>query len=398
MKKNRTKLIQVFVSITLFALIAGFQNCAQVKFASSANKSSDSNVVPQGSPDPSPPPGGGTPQVFNFTEPDTSNKQLDVLFVVHATGSFNGQISSGVASGLTNFVTALGNIDYEIGVMLAYPGGPSSGVLFNASSNGSTGPVLSSSTMSLANIQTALSNDISQAPISNISFSSNNVNYSDVHGEFGTLALLNALQSPNLTNTRSTYNFFRPGAALAVIFAANESDNCFIDPTDTDGQEQSLKASLCGGVTAQSVVSAVQSAQGSNPFLFGFIGYGTDPLNASGNTIDEQEAGHGYLDVVNQTQGVVGNLDPNSSTVGQSQQNQITQVALSNIGALAKSKLQLTTQFTISNKTIASSINVYVNGLLLPSNQWSYNSISFIVTIAGVQSKDVVQIKYNTNP
>ncbi len=56
MKNLRFKLIQLGISISLFVLIAGFQNCAKVNFASSASKTTDSNVVPQGSPDPSPSP------------------------------------------------------------------------------------------------------------------------------------------------------------------------------------------------------------------------------------------------------------------------------------------------------------------------------------------------------
>src|SRR5438105_895702 len=95
--------------------------------------------------------GGSTAVDFRFNEPNTSLRELDILFVIHATGSFNGQLSQGIASGLSSFVTALNGIDYQIGVMLAYPSGPSSGVLFNSNANiaAGVGPVLASSVLSI---------------------------------------------------------------------------------------------------------------------------------------------------------------------------------------------------------------------------------------------------------
>ncbi len=348
-------------------------------------------VAPTPSPTIAPTP-SPSPTVLIFNEPNTNNKQLDVLFVIHATGSFNSQLSTGVAAGLSNFVTALGGIDYQIGVVLAYPAGPSSGILFNSSSNGSAGPILASSKMSLANIQTDLGNDIALAPTANINITYLGVTYPSVHGEFGTLALMNALQPANLATMH------RPGAALAVVFAANESDNCFIGADDTDTQEQAWKTDFCNGVTAQGVITAVQGAQGANPYLFGFIGYGTDPLDSSGSTINEEEAGNGYLDIVKQTNGVLVNLDPSNTDLSPSAQTSAIQTGLGAVGTLAKSKLQLTTQFVLQPKAIASSIQVYDNGNLLPAAQWSYNASTNTVTIPGVASQDAIRILYNVGP
>ncbi|MDB5037766.1 MAG: chromosome condensation regulator repeat protein [Bacteriovoracaceae bacterium] len=359
------------------------------------------------SPSPTPPSNStGTPVIYNFTEPNTDSKKLDVLFIIHATGSFNGQLSSGVVAGLSNFVAALGSgIDYQIGVMLGYPSGANSGTLFNASANGATGPVLSSSTMTIGAIQTALQNDINNAPTVNISAVDPNGDLiQDVHGEFGTLSLLNAVQN-NLNSIRSdsraNYNFFRPGAALAIVFAANESDNCFLPANDTDTQEQTLKVQFCGSgsnvVSVNSVEKAVQVAQNGSPYLFGFLGYGTDPLDSLGNVIDEEEAGHGYLDIVSQTSGVLANLDPGSKTVSSSVQNSIIQAGLQSVGNLANNKLQLKTVFQLNAGAIASSIQVFLNNSQLSANQFSYDATANAVTVPGVSALATVQIKYSTN-
>src|SRR5581483_1207997 len=99
---------------------------------------------------------------------------------IHATGSFNGQLSTGVASGLSSMVAALGSINYQIGVMLGYPGGTQSGALWNSGK----GPVLASSTLTATQIETALENDIADAPTANINVKDPaGQTISSVHGE-----------------------------------------------------------------------------------------------------------------------------------------------------------------------------------------------------------------------
>jgi hypothetical protein len=297
-------------------------------------------------------------------------------------------------------VSALGNnINYQIAVMLGYPGGSQSGTLWNASVNGKTGPVLSSSSLSPSAIETALKNDIADAPESNINVNDPAGNsISQVHGEFGTLSLMNALDT-NLAAIRKQ-GFFRTNAALAVIFAANEADNCFIGSDDDDQVEQGWKVDFCNGasgktpLTEQTVVNAVSSLQGTNPYLFGFIGYQTYPLTSGGQQIDEEERGDGYLDIATLTSGVVANMDPGSMDVGSNQQSQIIATGLANVGALAKSKLMLTTTFMLDPGAVSSTITVYINGVLQTSAQWTYDAGTNSVTIPGVASQDAVMINY----
>jgi hypothetical protein len=333
------------------------------------------------------------PETYDFTEPDTSSQNLDILFIIHATGSFNGQLSQGVASGLSSFVAALGNINYQIGVMLGYPGGTQSGTLWNSSKN-SGGPVLSSSSMTLAQIETALENDIAYAPTANINVvDPAGQTISSVHGEFGTLSLMNAFTATNYAASQKA-GFFRSNAALAVVFAANEADNCFIGADDDDALEATWKNDFCAAVTAQGVVNAVKGAQGTNPYLFGFIGYETYPLTSAGAKIDEEEAGDGYVDVTNLTGGVTANLDPGNTVATSTQQATIIQNGLAGIGNLAKSKLNLTTTFMLQPNAVASSIMVYINGTFQAATQWTFDPATDSVTIPGVASKDMVEIRY----
>jgi hypothetical protein len=44
--------------------------------------------------------------------------------------------------------------------------------------------------------------------------------------------------------------------------------------------------------------------------------------------------------------------------------------------------------------TVASSITVYLNGTLQAQTQWSYDAGTNSVTIPGVASKDMVEIRY----
>ena len=165
--------------------------------------------------------------------------------------------------------------------------------------------------------------------------------------------------------------FYRTGAALAVVFLANEADMCGetdgpigqYSPQNTDGDystEVKVTMADCFSasqtaqlITAQSVYMQVQNLMqngsgGTNPFLIGGVIF-TNPAQKSGAS--EEEYGWGYNDLIQLDGGPAVDLNGNIAA------------GLTQIGQMTTTILNLVTNFTPSlNNLNPNSITVTIDG------------------------------------
>jgi len=276
---------------------------------------------------------------------------VDMLFVIHSTGSFYQDMNA-IAGGIDGFVANLPpDIDFRFSVLLAEaPDSPLGGKLFSPQG---VPTVLDSKSMTIAQIRQSLQYTVTHSQMSN-----------PTHGEEGLRSMYSALTD------QLTYNqnlgFFRSNAALAVVFMANEGDQCSLPaaaPGDADGiEEAKIAARDCHpngiDVNASSVLNLIKNYQGDRPYAIGTVAY-TDPATANGiNGNYEAEYGYGYVDIASLSSGVVMNIQTGNFTQG-----------LATIGNLLAIKLQLYTDFTLSRKDVdPASIQAYVDGAKVSSS------------------------------
>lgn len=268
------------------------------------------------------------------------SKSVDLLFVIHSTGSFFNTVNSNVINGLNAFVANLpSSVDYHIAVMLAAaPTNPLHGRLYSASGHAK---VLSSQSMSLSQIQSELDQNMLNTPID-----------STTHAEEGLLSFNDSLSGSNLAANQND-GFYRPGAALAVVFMANEGDQCSLpqvsNPTGDDVEEQNIMKRDCPGVNATSVFNKLKQFEGSNPFAVASVVY-TDPNTKDGQY--EAEYGYGYVDIAALSSGIDMDIVKGNFSAG-----------LSDLGNLLTVKLQLFTDFVLNHNGVdPNSLHAYVDG------------------------------------
>lgn len=165
---------------------------------------------------------------------------------------------------------------------------------------------------------------------------------STAQGEVGLLSLYNGLMSPKKMQAMTTaqpYGFMRSDAALAVIFVADENDVCFdynsesaksrgitprwksAQPGVQDPKEVQAFKEVCfldNGktlLTPNHVHKALIKTKGQMPVILSGILY-TDNNNipktgkaeSKGASFEENEAGHGYLDLIRLANGEAQDL------------------------------------------------------------------------------------------
>lgn len=274
-----------------------------------------------------------------FIQPEAEvTKNIDILFVTDTSGSLAGERAA-IADGIDSFILALPeDVNYRVAVMLAH--GSSSqwgGKLYQ---KGSEPHVLKSEEMSLPQLQNALYQKLYN-PATDMSTDG---------GEAGLFSLSYGLQSPQLELSQSQ-GFFREDAALAVVFVADENDICAIYPEgvipvpDYDHREGPAANQYCKDgdgnpvVTHTSVLQQLSALKGEQPLLVTGIIY-TDP-----DTIpfgSENEVGYGYTDIIAASSGGIA-VDLASGDY---------EVGLGHIGMLASIKLELITDFTLSEENV----------------------------------------------
>jgi hypothetical protein len=253
-------------------------------------------------------------------------QSVDLLFVTDTSGSLDREREA-VAAGIDSFVAQLpAEVDFRIGVLLGHGSTSArSGRLYSAGGE----EVLRSGALELPAIREQLRRRLTGVETDSGSDG----------GEEGLYSLLRAISPPLLAESRAK-GFFRPEAALAVVFVSDENDVCAEYPAgivpvpDPDGLEPIARARDCSGVSPASALSALRALQGERPFSVSAIAYtdrGSVPADG------ENEVGYGLIDLAMLAGGVA--IDMASGDFAQ---------GLARIGRRVTSELQLKTRFPLS--------------------------------------------------
>lgn len=197
-----------------------------------------------------------------------STGKLDILLVVDTSGSMSEELQR-VSDQFSAVVDAIQGsfpyLDYRIATLLAHSSGNNVGKLWNP--NGCAGPVLSGNVATDFNAEVkpelqCILNQFQQDP------------HPDHNGEAAFYSLMKAT-GPNLSSIRAQ-GFFRPDAALSVIFIADENEICHVPPDHTsngsssEDREMTYRAgSECDGMTPANVYQRLVSIQGGEPLTVG---------------------------------------------------------------------------------------------------------------------------------
>jgi hypothetical protein len=156
----------------------------------------------------------------------------------------------------------------------------------------------------------------------------------------------------NLSSIAGEKNFFRPDAALAVIFISDENDICYLDPSvaDADGLEASFNSKYCAGVTAQSVLQRLQVVRQSMPLYLSSIIYNDKSRIPAGL---ENGVGLGYNMITNLAGGAIIDITKTAIPTG-----------LSSIGSYTSTRLDLRYDFILKYLNVdANTIQAKVDGV-----------------------------------
>lgn len=285
-----------------------------------------------------------------YTQPAAEiSKKIDLLFVTDTSGSLNDERQA-IAQGIDSFIGALpADADFRIAVLLAH--GDSSSWAGKLYRKGSEAIVLDNQTMTLTEIRSALSAKLGNPSVDNATDG----------GEVGLYSMSRALDPDRLADSQAA-GFFRSDAALAVIFVADENDICSDFPEgvspviDAQGIEPAVKAGLCTQeqITPLNTFNKIKSVQGELPLLVGGIFYNNLSTVPAGG---ENEFGYGYSDIASLANGVVVDLANGDYETG-----------LATIGSMVTVKLNLTTEFALTQGNVIdpASIQVRVDGAPTP--------------------------------
>ncbi len=312
----------------------------------------------------------------SFIQPEADiSKKIDILFVVDTSGSLSAE-RAGIADGIDAFVQELpGDVDYNVSVMLAH-GSQSAygGQLYAYSSNPK---VLKSSELTQDDIRVKLRENMTKIkgePATD-------------GGEVGLSSLMSGITT-NL-DANKAHGFFRDDAALAVVFVADENDICSlsqypegVDPVyDPNLKEWPAHDAECDGINPVSVTEELKALKQDIPVLVSGIIYTNPETIVSGG---ENEIGYGYLGTIQQANGVAIDLANGDYDLG-----------MRDIGYLAVKKLNLLTEFPLSNSGFdQSTLKVLVDQQSVSyTYQSNVNEIHIDVMDAGGE-KSLVYISY----
>jgi len=327
-------------------------NVASSQSGAGPNPSPTPSATPSGSPSSGPSEPLRECALDIVQQPDEQiHRSVDLLFVADTSGSMQDNRVA-VADGLHAFVGQLPtNVDYRIGMILAHSStSAQSGKLWTLpyqDRNPATGYpfVLDSSQMSQSLIQARLREMMQVAP------------EAGGQGEMGMFSLLGSIGS-HLEHNRAK-GFFRPNAALAIVFISDENDICAVYPqnpatqTGLTAPEQQIRTRDCpNGIQVNSVIEAVRQLQGQRPFLFGGVVNDDITLSYPGN----DGYGWGYMELIQQSLGLSVNIESGNYVSG-----------LAQIGGLVTRSLDLILSQHLNLSPVdASTITVHVDGVSKP--------------------------------
>jgi len=274
-----------------------------------------------------------------YTVASNPTGKVDVLFVVQTSESIAPQREL-IASEIQSFVQTLPpTADFNIAVMLSHGSTSSlSGRLYRANSEPI---VLKSSELNNTDIQTHLATKLSQV-----------VQDPDAGGgEEGMFSLFNGITTPALLSESQGLGFFRPDAALGVVFVADRRDICAIVPVGVPAETDPVKIDArirdCEGLTAAGLTNRLNLLKGSQDMQVSGIIYADTPAPAT------KEIGYGITDLIALSPGVAIDIANDDISDG-----------LASIAELAGQGSSIQTQFALTHENVkASTIKVTVNGV-----------------------------------
>lgn len=310
------------------------------------------------------------------TQPDAEiTKKIDLLFVTDSSASLVEERKA-IANGIGDFVNELPrDIDLRVAVMPAHGSrGSHAGQLIKAKNEPY---VLDLKKMKLDDLRYWLVKKITNPP-------------SDYHADGGEEGLYSLQRSfdNGMRDSNRAHGFYRTDAALAVVFISDENDLCARYPEgvtrvyDPDKLEIPAFKRDCANITPENTLQRLREFQAGRPLLVSGILYRPDlPYPKVG----ENEAGYGYLEMIEQANGLVVDLAGKKMNEG-----------LRAIGALATKRLHLMTEFKlahVSSPIDVDSLRVSVDGA---ASEFDYQESSFTVRLTGPagQERSQVSIRY----
>ncbi len=226
------------------------------------------------------------------TQCGDSTNLLDILFVVDTSDDW-GFDRKEIGRQLDSLVEQLPRgTDYQIGVLLGHGSdSPFSGKLWH---DDDFPAVLSSDQLSLDDIEQGLQANLADLP--------HDWNSDDGEEEF--YSLTHAFDKDDLDDSRAQ-GFFRPDAALAVIFVSENSEKC--SRHRDDGEDKDEDNRDCDQITPASVFQILNKFESNHPLILSAI------LNLEGErdrceNHDADGTGNGYDDLIKLSDGLVVNL------------------------------------------------------------------------------------------
>jgi hypothetical protein len=290
---------------------------------------------------------------------------VDVLFVVQTSDSIS-QERAGIVNEIQSFIASLPEgADFNVAVMLSH-GSTSdySGKLFQA---GSEPLVLMSSLLSNADIQSGLNAKLTSAVPDNDSGG----------GEEGIYSLFRGITNSSLLQASQAAGFFRPEAALAVVFIADQRDICANVPVgalpETDPLKIAARIRDCEGITPQGLTSQLNNLKGSSPLAVSGIIYADQPPADA-----ENEISYGYVETIALNDGVA--IDIINDDISQ---------GLAAIAALSGDQMSIQQAFVLEHSG-ADPATVKVNGESAP---FQFDGGTVTVT-QDIQAGALVEISY----
>ena len=309
-------------------------------------------------------------------ESATKTHSIDLLFVTDTSGSLNEERGK-IAQGIDSFVARLpSQVDYRIGVMLGHSSKSSyAGSLYRYRRNPY---VLDSQSLNRAQLRQALSENLINGPSDYFADGGEELFYSFTQAFSGS----RFAQSQRL-------GFFRPSAALVVVFVSDEQEICYdyktgeVPVPDYDYLEGPAKVRDCGGgkykISHASIQKLVKSYAGDRPVAFGAIVY-TDPKTVP--PVGENEYGHGYMDLIQESGGIAIDIGAADYRAG-----------LTQLGDHVANKLNLKTDFKLSQSGFdLTTLRVFVDG---KSVTYTYSpTLNQVHIDAAGGSGSIIEVEY----
>lgn len=225
-----------------------------------------------------------------FKQPVKNTRAVDVLFVVQTSASIAAERQA-IVAGINNFITSLPEgANFNIAVMLSHGSlSAFSGKLYRAAAEPI---VLKSTELSPGQIQTYLDmklNNVEMDPAAG-------------GGEEGLYSLFHGITTPALLTESQSLGFFRPEAALGVVYVADRRDICTMVPAgvaaETDPGKLAARIRDCEGLTAAGLTNRLALLKGTMPVAVSGIIYADSPAPTG------KEIGYGYTDMIALNPGV----------------------------------------------------------------------------------------------